>query len=224
MVGRALKKAFVLCVSGACRALFPAGLSILPHLARLFATSRRDPHREHAMPTVSSPLASVVALFIAAAALPCTAGAQAPRDGAPASTPSVAAPLAWMAGCWEQRTPRRLVQELWLPPASGALQGMARTLRRTAAGDSLVEMEFLRIVARDGAWVYLAQPNGQPPTEFTAHVVADTSVAFTNLAHDFPQRIEYTRRGADSLVARVEGMVNGKTRTIVFPYARARCW
>jgi hypothetical protein len=142
---------------------------------------------------------------------------------ATASTPD-GAPLAWMAGCWEQRTPRRIVQELWLPPASGTMIGMGRTLRHTAAGDSLVEMEFLRIVARDGAWAYLAQPGGQPPTEFTSHAAGDTSVTFTNLQHDFPQQITYRRRGADSLVARVEGVVNGATRAIEFPYARGACW
>ena len=173
------------------------------------------------------PRLAVVALVTSVVATaPRVARAQAPRDraSASASAPVASAPLAWMAGCWEQRTPRRIVQELWLPPASGTLQGMGRTLRRTAAGDSLVEMEFLRIVARDGAWVYLAQPGGQPPTEFTAHAMSDTSVTFTNLQHDFPQQVTYTRRGADSLVARVEGVVNGATRTIEFPYARAVCW
>jgi len=138
------------------------------------------------------------------------------------STP--AAPLAWLAGCWEMRNARRTVQELWLPPASGMLQGMGRTLRRTAAGDSVAEFEFLRIVARGDDWVYLAQPGGRPATEFTAHAASDTGITFTNLRHDFPQRITYARRGADSLIARIEGTVNGATRTIEFPYARASCW
>ena len=145
----------------------------------------------------------------------------------PTPSPTSTVPLGWFAGCWELRTPRRIVQELWLPPASGSLIGMSRTLRRTAAGDSLVEFEFLRVTRRDDAWVYHAQPNGRPPTEFTAHAAqhaGDTSVTFTNLAHDFPQRITYRRRGADSLVARVEGPMNGATRAIEFPYARAACW
>lgn len=175
----------------------------------------------HAMHRCLVALAALLAVPRIAAAQPTSS-----RDTVVKATglAAPAAPLAWMAGCWEQKTPRRIVQELWLPPASGTLQGMGRTLRRTATGDSLVEMEFLRIVARDGAWVYLAQPGGQPPTEFTSHAAGDTSVTFTNLQHDFPQQVTYRRRGADSLVARVEGVVNGATRAIEFPYARARCW
>ena len=166
-------------------------------------------------------LATPVAVAAAALLLACT-----PRDASAQSSSGTPAPLAWLAGCWEARNARRTVQELWLPPAGGTLQGMGRTLRRTAAGtDSVAEFEFLRIVPREGgAWVYLAQPGGRPATEFTAHAASDTSVTFTNLAHDFPQRITYTRRGADSLVARVEGTVNGTTRAIEFPYARAACW
>src|SRR5690349_17585979 len=123
-------------------------------------------------------LASLIALSRPAAAQPRDTTA---KVVAPAKT---AAPLSWMAGCWEQRTPRRTVQELWLPPAGGMLQGMGRTLRRSAngaEGDSVAEFEFLRIVERAGARVYLAQPNGQPPTEFTTRATlsaGDTSVTF----------------------------------------------
>lgn len=108
--------------------------------------------------------------------------------------------------CWEAMCPRRTVQEAWLAPAGGMLQGMGRTLRRglLAAGDSVAGFEFLRIEPRAGGrWVYLAQPGGRPPTEFTANAAGDTSVTFTNLRHDFPQRVGYARRGADSLVARI---------------------
>ena len=38
---------------------------------------------------------------------------------------------------------------------------------RTLKGDRMVAFEFLRIVERDGGLVYIAQPNGRPPTEFT---------------------------------------------------------
>ena len=178
--------------------------------------------------TLARRAASCASVALAALVLATTACAAQGTTTSPASAPASPAisaiPLGWFAGCWEQRTSRRIVQELWLPPASGSLMGMSRTLRRTAAGDSLVEFEFLRVTRRDDAWIYHAQPNGRPPTEFTAHVAGDTSVTFTNLAHDFPQRITYTRRGADSLVARVEGTVNGATRAIEFPYARAACW
>jgi hypothetical protein len=39
-------------------------------------------------------------------------------------------------------------------------------------------------------------------------------------AHDFPQRVIYRRRGADSLLARVEGMRGGQLRGLDYPYRR----
>jgi hypothetical protein len=36
---------------------------------------------------------------------------------------------------------------------------------RTVRGGKLIAFEFLRVVERDGGWVYVAQPGGAPPTE-----------------------------------------------------------
>lgn len=174
------------------------------------------------------------AAIVACAPLPAAGqsgqGARAPVPTVPGNT------LAWFAGCWEQRTPRRVVQETWLAPAGGAMLGVSRTLRRPSAAaatananatdvarDSMIEFEFLRLFARDGRWIYAAQPSGRTPTEFVASLATDTSVTFTNLQNDFPQQITYRRRGADSLLARIEGPMNGTTRAIDFPYARVAC-
>jgi hypothetical protein len=128
--------------------------------------------------------------------------------------------LSWMSGCWQQSgTNGRLVDEQWMAPRGETMLGMSRTVR----GDSLVEYEQLRISQRDGKAVYHAMPSGQTPTEFVAPRVSDTMVVFENPQHDFPQRIIYRKRGADSIVARIEGTMNGRSRGIDFPYAKARC-
>ena len=131
--------------------------------------------------------------------------------------------LAWFAGCWTRTTARSIVEEQWMRPAGGLMLGVSRTLRRTAAGDSATEFEFVRVSERAGKLVYTAQPSGQAVAEFTSESVSDTSVIFANPAHDFPQRIIYRRRGADSLLARIEGMRNGMMRGVDFPYARSAC-
>jgi hypothetical protein len=158
-------------------------------------------------------------------AAPVSVSAQgAPKPTAPAHPHDA---LAWFAGCWEQRTPRRVVQETWLAPAGGTMLGISRTLRRGSetdvARDSMVEFEFMQLFVRDGRWIYAAQPSGRAPTEFVAGLATDTSVTFTNLQNDFPQQITYRRRGTDSLLARIEGPMNGTTRAIDFPYARVAC-
>ena len=128
--------------------------------------------------------------------------------------------LAWISGCW-QRTARngQLIDEQWMSPKGESMLGMSRTVR----GDSLIEYEQLRIGARAGHAVYFAAPSGQKPAEFTAASVSDTLVVFENPQHDFPQRILYRKRGADSLIARIEGTMNGNARGVDFPYAKARC-
>jgi hypothetical protein len=97
--------------------------------------------------------------------------------------------------------------------------GMGRTVRN----DTLVEFEQLRLTQRGTSAVYHAEPSGQAPAEFVATAVSDSLVTFSNPQHDFPQRIIYRRRGADSLVARVEGTRGGAVRGVDFPYARVAC-
>jgi hypothetical protein len=129
--------------------------------------------------------------------------------------------LSWIAGCWRQASGNgsRVVDEQWMSLRGATMLGMSRTVR----GDSLVEFEHLQIVERAGHLVYHAEPSGQKPADFMARSTNDTLVVFENPGHDFPQRIIYHRRGADTLIARIEGMRNGQIRGIDFPYARVSC-
>jgi hypothetical protein len=126
--------------------------------------------------------------------------------------------LAWLAGCWQAASPRRTLQEWWMPPAGGTLQGMSRAIR----GDSVMSWEFVRIEPVNGRLSYVAQPSGQRPATFPATFVSDTLAVFADPTHDFPQRIIYHRR-PDSLLARIEGRVQGEERFVEFPFARAAC-
>ena len=127
--------------------------------------------------------------------------------------------LAWLAGCWERGGGALIMEEQWMRPRGGAMLGMSRTTRR----DTVVEYEHLRIFDRAGKTVYAAMPSGQALTEFETGSIGDTLVTFENAAHDFPQRIIYRRRGADSVIARIEGMRGGQLRGVDFPYRRVAC-
>jgi hypothetical protein len=124
-----------------------------------------------------------------------------------------------LAGCWEVATPTGVSEEHWLRPRGGALFGVSRTVR----GDSTVAWEWLRIIERAGRLVYVALPFNQAGAEFAESAATDSSVAFDNPAHDFPQRITYRRRGNDSLLARIEGTVRGAFRAVDFPFRRVSC-
>ncbi len=131
--------------------------------------------------------------------------------------------LAWMAGCWRLESRGRIVEEHWMRPRGGTMLGMARTVR----GDSTVSWESTRIYAErsgDGSrLVFAATPSGQQPAEFRATLATGDAVVFENPAHDFPQRVEYRRAGADGLHARIAGPLDGEMRSIEFPYQRVSC-
>jgi len=138
------------------------------------------------------------------------------------SAPQAAAPsvndVAWIAGCWDMTRNGRHIVEQWLPPEGGTMMGMARTV--TAGRTS--EWEFVIIRSGAAGLEYVAKPSGQPEGTFTAARASATEVVFENAAHDFPQRIIYKRDG-DALLAAVEGTMNGQSRRIEYPYAKASC-
>jgi len=136
-----------------------------------------------------------------------------------AQQPPTVAQVGWIAGCWERSAGTRLIEEQWMRPRAGLMLGVSRTV----VGDSLREYEQVALFERGGHLVYAATPARQAPAEFESTAVSDSAVSFENPAHDFPQRIIYRRRGADSLLARVEGMRDGQLRGSDFPYRRVPC-
>ena len=141
-----------------------------------------------------------------------------PAAGRAQDAPTVAQ-VGWMAGCWEQSAGARLIEEQWMRPRAGLMLGASRTV----VGDSLREYDQVALFQRGGQLVYAATPARQAPAEFTSIAVSDSAVTFENPSHDFPQRIIYRRRGADSLLARVEGMRGGQLRGSDYPYRRVPC-
>ena len=118
------------------------------------------------------------------------------------------AQIAWLAGNWSSGGGPVTFEERWTPPAGDAMLAVSRTLK----GDRMVGFEFLRIVERDGTLIYIAQPEGRPPTEFRLTALTTDSATFENPAHDFPKMIRYAKRADGSLEARVsDGGAKGET-------------
>jgi Domain of unknown function (DUF6265) len=122
------------------------------------------------------------------------------------------ADLRWLAGDWAGTQGRATIEERWTPAAGGAMLAVSRTIK----DDRLAAFEYLRIVERDGGLVYIAQPNGRPPTEFVLTVMSADGATFENPAHDFPKMIRYTRRPDGSLEARVSGAGGERPQAFVF--------
>lgn len=121
------------------------------------------------------------------------------------------ADVAWIGGNWVGSSGAVTFEERWTPPAGEAMLAVARTIK----GPRMVAFEFLRIIQRDGTLVYVAQPSGRPPTEFTLTAIDADSATFENPAHDFPKMIRYARRPDGSLEARTSGGAE-KAQTFTF--------
>jgi hypothetical protein len=128
--------------------------------------------------------------------------------------------VAWLAGCWQSTSTAssRVVEEHWLSPRAGSMLGVGRTVE----GEKLIEFELVLIKEQDGRLAYEAHPSGQPSAVFLSRTLGGQHVLFENAAHDFPQRVGYTRTG-DALLAWIEGTRNGQLRRVEFPYSRVSC-
>jgi hypothetical protein len=129
------------------------------------------------------------------------------------------ASVGWLAGCLEMRGDNRIVEEQRMVERAGTMLGIGRTVGTRGLGD----YELTLIKEEGGRLLYEAHPRAQPVATFTARVATMDSVVFEAPEHDFPQRVGYRRIGADSVLAWVEGTMNGKSRRIEFPYARVPC-
>jgi len=138
-------------------------------------------------------------------------GLTASIQSTPKATAATIAQVGWMEGTWVARKGGVTVEERWTPPAGGAMLAVSRTIK----DGRMAGFEFLRIVERDGGLVYVAQPGGTPPTDFTLTAVSENSATFENPEHDFPKVIRYTKRPDGSLEARV-GDGGAKDETFSF--------
>ena len=110
------------------------------------------------------------------------------------TAPLAAAPdtaLGWLVGDWRTEGPGEWTSEHWEPVRSDTLQGTGQN----GKGDQIVSTDRMTIKMRDGTAIFIASPNGAPPTEFHEAFRGGQEIIFENPAHDYPQRVRYWRDG-----------------------------
>lgn len=141
---------------------------------------------------------------------------QHPQDIAlPTPAKAVIGDMAWLAGAWVGKRGTNgaiTFEERWMAPLGGAMLASSRTVSR----DKMSAFEFLRIVERDGGLVYIAQPNGAPPTEFVLTEIGATRAVFENPRHDYPKRIVYEKSPEGGLLATIGFIKGGSPRRFEF--------
>jgi hypothetical protein len=117
--------------------------------------------------------------------------------------------LGWLAGSWSGTVNGITTEETWLAPKGGNMLGVNRT-----TGGKATAFEFMRIAEGKTGLAYFAQPSGKPSTEFPMKEFTGKKVVFENKEHDFPQRVIYQLTADGELHARIEGEINGKSRSM----------
>ena len=124
--------------------------------------------------------------------------------------------LAWLEGTWVGTDDGAAMEETWSSPAGGGMVGMHKDTR----GGRMISCGFFRIIQDSSRVCYLASPLGRAAVPFYAIELGDSAVVFENLEHDFPQRIIYRLGAEGRLHARIEGIVEGKTRSEAWVWTR----
>jgi len=127
----------------------------------------------------------------------------------------------WLIGEWQHQTARGILYERWKQTSNTSLAGKSYYLNNK---DTTV-LETITIKQdKQNLWyipTVTGQNNGKAVSFKLTEITIDKMV-FENPEHDFPQKITYRRITADSLVAAISGMVNGKLKQQDFPMRRSR--
>jgi len=125
--------------------------------------------------------------------------------------------LSWLSGLWRMEKGDRVTEENWTSVVKNRMEGSSNTKKN----NNIVEQESI-VIDQDAAGEisYRAKPLRQKGASFKLVKLDSTSALFENLKHDFPQRIIYRFVPPDSLIAEIEGMSNGKKRSVLFPYKK----
>jgi hypothetical protein len=125
--------------------------------------------------------------------------------------------MSWLSGYWLNCDDGRQLTETWSMPRDGLMVGVNQS-----SGDGEAAFEFLRIATAPAGASYFAMPGGGAATEFPLAPAAsgEMRAVFENPAHDFPQRIVYSREG-QTLTARIEGAMDGKTEGMEWTFTAA---
>lgn len=121
--------------------------------------------------------------------------------------------LAWLVGDWRMEREGGFTGESWISLTPSLLMGMGYTVK---AG-SLTAHESIRLEARAGDLIYIAQVRASVPgIEFRMTEISDRHVLFRNPEHDFPTWIRYERSDSNQCMA----TVGNDTGQIEFRYTR----
>jgi hypothetical protein len=125
----------------------------------------------------------------------------------------------WLVGTWENKSPYGNLSESWLKENDSVYKGQSFFIK----GKDTIHSEAIVLSELKGEVNYSPQVKGQnndKPVDFKMTSATDKQLVFENPAHDFPQKITYTKITNDSLVAEISGKQQGKPASEQFGMKR----
>jgi hypothetical protein len=125
----------------------------------------------------------------------------------------------FLLGSWEMKNAKGNISEVWKKDGK-TLSG--RCYKHYVNGDSVLT-EIIKLITIDGDLYFSVtgfEKDNKGTTNFKLVSVKEQIFIFENKNHDFPQRIVYENKGKTSLVAWIEGEIEGKKMKMDFAYQR----
>ncbi|MCE3283382.1 MAG: hypothetical protein K0Q66_2119 [Chitinophagaceae bacterium] len=127
----------------------------------------------------------------------------------------------WLLGSWKSSTSHGIALESWQVASDSSFTGVSHFIQ----GKDTVSSESIRLVQDGNDLLYIPtvknQNNSQPVT-FRMTSSTNDQFVFENPAHEYPQKITYTRISSDSLLAVVSGKMDGKENVQQFPMRKLK--
>ena len=116
--------------------------------------------------------------------------------------------LGWLTGSWKRIAGTGFVFENWHKVSENTFEGVGLKV----VDDDTTVLERLRLEQFGAEIFYVAKvDHNELPVAFKLVKKSENQWVFENLAHDFPQRITYTRESDKAINVRVEKDNEGKS-------------
>ncbi len=125
----------------------------------------------------------------------------------------------WLVGNWEQKLPDGTLKETWTKQNDSTFSGDSYFINLK----DTVHFESIKLTQRAEELIYIATvvgQNNEEPVEFKLISDADSTFAFENPAHDYPQKITYKKVSETSLIATISGKQQGKQTQESYPMTK----
>jgi len=124
--------------------------------------------------------------------------------------------MQWLIGTWENKSDEGDMIETWSKTNDSLYVGTSYFIKEKDTLDS----ESIELKQKGETILYVPTVKGQnnnQPVTFQLTQQTPKQLVFENPKHDFPQKIVYQQITADSLVATISGIQQGKASSDSFP-------